>query len=416
MFNTTAGYYTRGVCGNTRKSQNYTFNFDTWDAPRTGWQFEQRVAFESNRNLHGGITIDRGHPDQNSDVIVHVEMLSTHSSGIKDIKVTASNYELRLDHSGDESDVCTEVQITAYLRPNPRYKIDLLHIVADSFDIHFQSYPEWDMDMLRAASYRGNVMTTQTANNCLVARHIEVEAWKDGAIFGRFSPGESLVLSAEHGSVSAMLLPTLTAEPAHLRIVHVSSVSGDIAFYSNEMRPEKIYTHKTTISTDYGFVTLDMFLGAKTYIWNRHGKTIGWLNVLHASNPEVETEIDTSSRGGGQFIYVEDSSAPYQSHSSGCGSFKNILASHFNWMGHTSVTYDGKWWGTVGDYSKGGRGKVLVDGDVKPVEEEVNKYYRVVSYEGKSGKSLVRAFVGTQRGMGSIDLKFGCSGPTESHV
>ncbi|KAF1936029.1 hypothetical protein EJ02DRAFT_388081 [Clathrospora elynae] len=368
-------------------TRQFEFNVTITENPDARqWRFLESIAAESHENLRGEVSVNRGDIFQASDILVHVIIGSNHQSDLQNVLFDASVSALALDYIfTGAKDVCTDIQVLVFLRPQPVRLLDVLEIQCQVLDIWFKGSLAWEINTLVAHTWHEHTYQGSSSPDPLITHNVSVSS-VSGNLFGYYLATGNLNVSNEKGPIGLLLVPGFEGA-LQPESITVTTLSGDIhvkALY--EHWPSQPLAHITNIHTTDGEITADIPHGSFTNL-SSDGGIITRLRPFGAASLDSRSELHTHSQSGLTHLYLTD--ADTDSLVGGYNPLLKMTSKHHVGNGRLEMKYPDSWFGNMKAQIE--HGSLTFEAGVLE-EIERGKGY-VKAKKGKEGNSQMEARV-----------------------
>ncbi|KAF2109729.1 hypothetical protein BDV96DRAFT_554397 [Lophiotrema nucula] len=391
----------------TLETHRFEFNISTKDSNQ--WQLLDSADAERRKHLHGRIIVQQGPELQYSDIEVKAVLSSNDETDLDRLVLRDSKSALAIEYNLDESivmaDLCTEIELLVYLRPNRTQSVDIFEIRSNILDIWFKESLTWKVhNVITHTSYGETTMEAfLPTTERMVAHNVSVSSTY-GLIFGQLiAPKENLELRNEDGKIGIFLLPDYLSPSTTFGLdsISISTVSGDIAVIGvfDVPWPEKDYTHRLSVSTDSGSIRSQAPHGSFTNYSSNSGDVTCYLRPYGTKYQDAISEIYTTTQSGALAVRVSEA---FELGNKRHNPNHNTNSEHSVENGTMKLSYGYDW---LGELEADIRNGVLdFDGSSLDNVERGEGYVKAKrGQRGKTGKSHINAHVGN----GQLDIKLG---------
>jgi hypothetical protein len=380
---------------------DFAFNISTNGSRQ--WQFFDSTDAKIRENFRGRIVVERGTEDQSSDIQIHMSVGSSYKDGPENLNLHSLESALLMEYTvGNHADVCTEVYITVYLRPNLKQIVDIFEIRSNILDIWFKENLDWEIKNFITHTSWGEttMMGFFPGPDRIIAHNVSLSS-THGLIFGRLLlPEEKLELRNEEGEIGVFFFPNPfhIDESLNAKDISLSTTSGPLTLITvfDSPWPEKDYNHRLSISTVSGNIRAQAPHGSYTNYTSVTGDISCYLRPYGTTNANTSTWILTTTQTGNISVRVSET------FELGHGRFNPMhgtYAEHSVETGKLEVTYGYDWYGNIMALIE--QGELRFDGSsLEEVEREDGFVY---ARRGTSGESNIFALVAA----GELDVKLG---------
>lgn len=389
-------------CHTTSASKTHQFEFNitaessTTEIWQKRWQLLDSAVPESRNILRGGIKIVRGSSSQPSDIEVRAVVNSSDEMDLENLIFQKGDSVLLMDYLfEDRTDVCTEVQLHIFLRPDPEQSLDLFNIRTNILDIWFDYMLNWEINNLNAHTSHGEITINNSPyDDPLMAHNVSLSS-VDGTMFGWYVPYGNFELLNIHGSVYGYLCGNWgSGKPFNPESFSVSTLSGDIELRTYvDLWPPEPSTHRINIRTVSGNIITGVPHGQYTNFSSISGNIS--TNVKPFS-PDDTTEIYTTSQSGNIDVWLME---PPEEILEQYNPLLKAVSEHKVVEGKLDLRYPFSWYGDM--EGKIEHGALKFDGSW--IEELKQNEGYVKAKRGTKGKSHMEAGVGT----GALNILLG---------
>jgi hypothetical protein len=383
------------------KEEHFELNLSS-EGPKK-WQLLDSTNPAAMNKLRGRrqIHVEMGIRSQPSDVWVYVHSRSSYAIDLENLVIQSSNFTLNVEYVSDNEDIdlCTEVEIFVFLRPNIGTAVDLLEIQSNILDIYLGNQLNWEINNLVTHTEYGytEVLALRPYSfDRMIAHNMSISSF-NGSIFiyGMIAPKENFNAHSEHGHILIMdLVPNFfdLDETLNLKTFSMSSNTGYLELGAPlnpefPFWPEKDYTHQITMTTISGSIICQMPQGSLTNLSSISGDIGAYLEPYSTSDANARSEIYTTTKTGKIRFFMPKTANMKDGRYNPA---RNMLSEHSTELGNMTLRYGPNWWGELD--VKIGRGEVVLDGDSLENVERGEGYVRVE--RGTRGDSRIEAQVG----------------------
>ncbi|KAI4934843.1 hypothetical protein J4E85_002704 [Alternaria conjuncta] len=351
LYDTTPATINYARCESIVSSEARTFGFNISDSDGAETHWRLSDSFNSTGRLSGIIHVQRGDVDQTSDIEVRLEINSSSTTDYQNVIYNQSATSLSLDYlpSDHDGDVCTEIKVMIYFRPeSPVRLLDVLEIRSETFDL-------WVHDW----------------------------AWQINNLITHTSHGE---YTYEGGK---------GPDPLHPHNIDSSSTTGVIwGWYGCEVSgainvaalweywPQQPFTHYTNIHSAYGNIVAEIPHGSFTSIVSISGNVNAYLRPFAAVSPNDESTISTTTLHGNTIFHLDNANRELLDEL--YDPLLSTKSSHWVSSGDLYLRYPFSWFGMMD--ATGDKGSIKFGGSALDEVEEGDGFVKAVRGRGAGSR------------------------------
>ncbi|KAH7077757.1 hypothetical protein BKA63DRAFT_601811 [Paraphoma chrysanthemicola] len=346
------------------------------------------VQLQKQRVHSGEVSLRRGHPLQDSDIEVRVIVNSTEDGDLQHVVLESSESTLTLDYApSDAKDVCTDIRVMIYLRPEVEFVQDTLELRSEVLHMWVHGSLAWEINnLILHTSYGDSTFAGTRYYEPLITHNISVSSVA-GTIFGWYPADGNLDIRNDRNMIGFFLVPRYD-RPFSPESVTISSKSGIIDIRSIfEYWGSRPMTHTTKIHSESGNIWLGIPHGSITNISSQSGNIATYLKPWGASNPDDISEFYTSTQTGNTRIHLTnmDLDTPKKYFNP----LLNTTSKHTARTGKMEICYPYSWYGEA--EARIDSGPLMFDSS--SLEEIERGDGWVKARRGDKGESRLEAYV-----------------------
>jgi hypothetical protein len=379
------------------ETRKFSFNISHSHETANHWRLLDLSNPNRRDRFSGRIHIQEGDPSQTSDIEVRLGIRSSSTTDHRNIVSDHSESSLDLDYlpSDDDEDVCTEITLTVYFRPQSPVRIlDVLEIRSNILEI-------WTWNL--AWPINNLILHTSHGINLFLAgkyapeshpRNISVSSIT-GFVGGAYVCDGTINLHTESGQIDLLLVPRFTTgRTTQPELISVSSTSGVVNIGTLwDLWIQQPFTHRTEVHTVSANISADIPHGSLTNLSSVTGNISAYLRPFAATSPTDNNAIYTSTQSGSTLFYLDN--ADREPLDELYDPLLHITSTHYVGRGMMALRYPFSWFGgmhaTVGG---GGQGSIKFKGSALDEVEQGEGYVKAVRGRGAGSRMEARVEVG----------------------
>ncbi|KAI4639580.1 hypothetical protein J4E93_008931 [Alternaria ventricosa] len=384
------------------EARTFDFNISDSDEAETHWRLFDSSNSTIGGRLSGIIHVQKGEVEQTSDIQVRLEINSSSIADYKNVVYNQTATGLSLDYlpSDHDEDVCTEIKVMIYLRPESPVRIlDILEIKSETFDLWIHDWA-WQINSLITHTSHGEYTYEGGKGEDPLHPHNIDSSSITGVMWGWYGCEGTMKVHSESGQIILMLVPryTFTRKPMRPELISVYTVSGDINVAALwEYWPQQPFTHRTNIHSAYGNIVAEIPHGSFTNLVSISGNINAYLRPFAAVSPDDESTISTTSLYGNTVLYLFNTGRELLDEM--YDPLLSTKSSHYVGTGDLYLRYPFSWFGIMDAIAKDG--EIKFNASALDEVEEGDGFVKAV--RGRGAASRMEAVVGL-RGMMDVTL------------
>ncbi|KAI4676368.1 uncharacterized protein J4E88_007283 [Alternaria novae-zelandiae] len=382
------------------EARTFGFNISDSDGAETHWRLSD--SSNSTGRLSGIIHVQRGDVGQTSDIEVRLEINSSSTADYKNVVYNRTATGLSLDYlpSDNDEDICTEIKVMIYFRPeSPVRLLDVLEIRSETFDLWVHDWAWQINNLITHTSHGEYTYEGGKGPDPLHPDNIDSSS-TTGVIWGWYGCEGRFKIHSKSGQIDLMLVPryTFIGKPMRPEEIVVYTISGDINVAALwEYWPQQPFTHYTEIHSAYGNVVAEIPHGSYTTLASISGNVKAYLRPFAAVSPDDESTIKTTTLYGNTVLHLDNADRELLDEL--YDPLLSTKSDHYVGTGDLYLRYPFSWFGKMKAYGK--KGSIKLGGSALDEVEEGDRFVKAV--RGRGAGSRMEAVV-HMRGMMDVTL------------
>jgi len=385
------------------EARTFGFNISDSDGAKTHWRLSDSSNSTIGDRLSGIIHVQGGDVDQTSDIEVRLEINSSSATDYKNVIYNESATSLSLDYlpSDDDKDICTEIKVMIYFRPqSPVRLLDVLEIRSETMDLWIHDWA-WQINNLITHTSHGEYTYEGGKGEDPLHPHNIDSSSTAGVMWGWYGCEGTMKIHSDSGQIILMLVPRYTFIGKRMRpeLISVYTVSGDInvaalwAYW-----PQQPFTHRTNIHSAYGNIVAEIPHGSSTSLASISGNISAYLRPFAALSPDDTSTISTTTPYGNTVLYLFNAGRELLDEM--YDPLLSTKSSHYVGTGDLYLRYPFSWFGSMDATVK--EGSIVFNASALDEVEEGDVFVKAV--RGRGAGSRMEAVVALR---GVMDVTLG---------